>query len=107
MPATAPVYLSVDIDVIDPGMAPGTGTPEVGGWQTRELIRIIRGLESLNLVGADLVEVAPAYDHAEITALAGAQIVYELVSNMVKKGPTLDFTPLYLDQPKAPVRDEL
>lgn len=107
VPATAPVYLSVDIDVIDPGMAPGTGTPEVGGWQTRELIRIIRGLESLNLVGADLVEVAPAYDHAEITALAGAQIVYELVSNMVKKGPTLDFTPLYLDQPKAPVRDEL
>ncbi|KAF5101707.1 hypothetical protein D0Z00_000781 [Geotrichum galactomycetum] len=107
VPATAPVYLSVDIDVIDPGMAPGTGTPEVGGWQTRELIRIIRGLESLNLVGADLVEVAPAYDHAEITALAGAQIVYELVSNMVKKGPTLDFKPLYLDQAKAAVRDEL
>lgn len=94
VPKTAPVYLSVDIDVIDPGMAPGTGTPEAGGWQTRELIRIIRGLEELNLVGADLVEVAPAYDHAEITALAGAQIVYEMVSNMVKKGPKLDVAPL-------------
>lgn len=94
VPKDAPVYLSVDIDVIDPGMAPGTGTPEVGGWQTRELIRMIRGLEDLNLVGADLVEVAPAYDHAEITALAGAQIIYEMVSNMVKKGPKLDVKPI-------------
>ncbi|KAF5095478.1 hypothetical protein D0Z03_001822 [Geotrichum reessii] len=86
VPSNAPVYISVDIDVIDPGMAPGTGTPEVGGWQTRELIRIIRGLEHLNLVGADLVEVAPAYDHAEITALAGAQIIYELKYTVIPKG---------------------
>lgn len=104
VPPGAPVYLSVDIDVLDPGMAPGTGTPEVGGWQTRELIRMIRLLEGLNLVGADLVEVAPAYDHAEITALAGAQLVYEMVSNMIKKGPRLDVAPLRVPGTK---RDEL
>ncbi|CAN6665335.1 hypothetical protein TRVA0_037S00210 [Trichomonascus vanleenenianus] len=86
VPRDDPVYISVDIDVIDPGLAPGTGTPEVGGWLTRELIQIIRGLEGLNLVGADIVEVAPAYDHAETTALAGAQIAYELITNMVKRG---------------------
>ncbi|KAK3682655.1 arginase family-domain-containing protein [Podospora appendiculata] len=82
-----PVYLSVDIDVLDPAFAPGTGTPEPGGWTTRELIRILRGIESLNLVGADVVEVAPAYQGAgEETALAGAQVVYEILSSMVKKG---------------------
>ncbi|KAH8646227.1 arginase family-domain-containing protein [Xylariales sp. PMI_506] len=82
-----PVYLSVDIDVIDPGLAPGTGTPEPGGWTTRELIRILRGIEGLNLVGADIVEVAPAYDNTgETTALAGAQVVYEILTSMVKRG---------------------
>ncbi|KAK3332454.1 arginase family-domain-containing protein [Cercophora scortea] len=82
-----PVYLSVDIDVLDPAFAPGTGTPEPGGWTTRELIRILRGIESLNIVGADVVEVAPAYQGAgEETALAGAQVVYEILSSMVKKG---------------------
>lgn len=82
-----PVYLSVDIDVIDPGMAPGTGTPEPGGWTTRELIRILRGLEGLNVVGADVVEVSPSYDDAgQVTSLAAAQIVFELVTNMVKRG---------------------
>lgn len=91
VPKDGPVYISVDIDVIDPGLAPGTGTPEVGGFLTRELIYLIRKLENLNIVGADLVEVSPAYDHAEITALAGSQIVYELITNMVKKGP-LNFT---------------
>lgn len=83
IPDNAPVYISVDIDVIDPGSAPGTGTPEVGGWSTRELIRILRGIGRLNVVGADIVEVAPAYDHAEVTALAGAQIAYELLTSMV------------------------
>lgn len=87
VPKDGPVYISVDIDVIDPGLAPGTGTPEVGGFLTRELIYLIRKLENLNVVGADLVEVSPAFDHAEITALAGSQIVYELITNMVKKGP--------------------
>jgi agmatinase len=87
MGTEAPVYLSVDIDVIDPGLAPGTGTPEPGGWTTRELIRILRGVEGLNLVGADIVEVSPAYDGVgESTALAGAQVAYEIVTSMVKRG---------------------
>jgi len=82
-----PVYLSVDIDVLDPGLAPGTGTPEPGGWTTRELIRILRGIEGLNVVGADVVEVAPAYDgRGEETALAGAQVVYEILTSVVKRG---------------------
>ncbi|KAK3322484.1 arginase family-domain-containing protein [Apodospora peruviana] len=82
-----PIYLSVDIDVLDPAFAPGTGTPEPGGWTTRELIRILRGIEGLNIVGADVVEVAPAYQGAgEETALAAAQVVYEILSSMVKKG---------------------
>lgn len=82
-----PVYLSVDIDVLDPGLAPGTGTPEPGGWTTRELIRVLRGVEGLNVVGADVVEVAPSYDgRGEETALAAAQVVYEIVTSMVKRG---------------------
>ncbi|KAH7313339.1 arginase family-domain-containing protein [Stachybotrys elegans] len=82
-----PVYLSVDIDVLDPAFAPGTGTPEPGGWTTRELIRILRGIEGLNVVGADVVEVSPAYQNSgEETSLAAAQVVYELLSSMVKKG---------------------
>jgi agmatinase len=75
-----PVYASIDIDVLDPGFAPGTGTPEAGGLSSRELLEVLRGLEGLNLVGADVVEVAPAYDHAEITGIAAAHIVYELLS---------------------------
>jgi agmatinase len=75
----APVYVSVDIDVLDPAHAPGTGTPEPGGLTTRELQLILRGLTGLNLVGADVVEVAPAYDHAELTALAAANVVYEFL----------------------------
>lgn len=75
-----PVYLSVDIDVLDPAHAPGTGTPEPGGLTTRELQFILRGLADLNLVGADVVEVAPAYDHAELTALAAANVAYEFLA---------------------------
>lgn len=87
IPADDPVYLSIDIDVLDPAFAPGTGTPEPGGWTTRELIRILRGIEGLNVVGADVVEVSPAYQGAgEETALAAAQVVYEMLSSMVKKG---------------------
>ncbi|KAJ9647821.1 hypothetical protein H2201_001185 [Coniosporium apollinis] len=82
-----PVYLSIDIDVIDPGLAPGTGTPEPGGWTTRELIRILRGIEDLNVIGADIVEVSPAYDGgSEVTALAAAQIGFEILTSMVKRG---------------------
>ena len=75
-----PVYLSVDIDVLDPAHAPGTGTPEPGGLTTRELQTILRGLDGLDLVGGDIVEVAPAYDHAELTALAAANIAYEYLA---------------------------
>ncbi|KAI5805106.1 agmatinase [Geopyxis carbonaria] len=83
-----PVYLSIDIDTLDPAFAPATGTPETGGWSTRELRAIIRGLEDLNLVGADIVEVAPAYDtNAELTTMAAADVLYEVMSIMVKKGP--------------------
>ncbi|OCK78793.1 Arginase/deacetylase [Lepidopterella palustris CBS 459.81] len=82
-----PVYLSIDIDVIDPGLAPGTGTPEPGGWTTRELIRIIRGIEGLNVVGADIVEVSPAYDGGtEATALAAAQIGFEILTSIIRRG---------------------
>ena len=77
-----PVYVSVDIDVLDPGFAPGTGTPEPGGLSSRELLALLRGLADLPLVGADVVEVAPAYDHAQITALAASHVAYELVSVM-------------------------
>ncbi|OJJ43275.1 hypothetical protein ASPZODRAFT_19678 [Penicilliopsis zonata CBS 506.65] len=82
-----PVYLSVDIDVLDPSTAPGTGTPEPGGWTTREFIRILRGLEKLNIVGADIVEVSPSYDNkGETTALAAAQVAFEIITSMVKAG---------------------
>ena len=81
-----PVYLSFDIDVVDPGLAPGTGTPEPGGWTSREVIAMLRGLEDVNVVGGDVVEVAPAYDGAgEQTALVAAQVVFEVVTSMVKK----------------------
>jgi agmatinase len=81
------VYLSIDIDVLDPGLAPGTGTPEPGGWTTRELIRILRGIQELNIVGADVVEVAPAYDGVgEQTSLAAAQAVFEMITSMVARG---------------------
>lgn len=82
-----PVYLSLDIDVLDPSTAPGTGTPEPGGWTTRELIRILRGVEKLNIVGADIVEVSPSYDNkGETTALAAAQAAFEIITTMVKSG---------------------
>ncbi|GAS98118.1 agmatinase [Mycolicibacterium canariasense] len=75
-----PVYVSVDIDVLDPAHAPGTGTPEAGGMTSRELLNTLRGLIGLDVVGADIVEVAPAYDHAEITGIAAAHVGYELLS---------------------------
>jgi agmatinase len=75
-----PIYVSVDIDVLDPAHAPGTGTPEAGGLTSRELLGIVRGLAGANVVSADIVEVAPAYDHAEITGIAAAHVAYELLS---------------------------
>jgi agmatinase len=77
---SAPLYLSIDIDVLDPAHAPGTGTPEAGGLTSRELLGILRGLAGLPVVGADVVEVSPAYDHAEVTAIAAAHVGYELLA---------------------------
>ena len=81
-----PVYVSVDIDVLDPAFAPGTGTPEAGGLSSRELLEVLRGLDGLNVVGADVVEVSPAYDHAEITGIAASHIIYEILSVLPSQG---------------------
>ena len=75
-----PMYLSIDIDVLDPAHAPGTGTPEIAGMTSRELLGVLRGLAGLNIISADVVEVAPAYDHAELTSLAAATTVFELIN---------------------------
>ncbi|MCR8671668.1 agmatinase [Agrococcus sp. HG114] len=81
----APLYVSIDIDVLDPAHAPGTGTPEAGGLSSRELLRMLRSLAGLRIVGADVVEVAPAYDHAQLTAVAASHVVYELLSAMAPR----------------------
>ena len=86
--ADGPTYVSVDIDVIDPGMAPGTGTPESGGLTSRELLATLRGLAGIDIVGADIVEVAPAYDHAEVTGIAASHVAYDLISLMAPKENT-------------------
>jgi agmatinase len=75
----AATYLSFDIDLLDPAFAPGTGTPEAGGWSSREAIASLRGLKGIQLVAGDVVEVAPAYDHAEITAIAASHLAYEML----------------------------
>lgn len=77
-----PVYVSVDVDVLDPAHAPGTGTPEAGGLTSRELLGTLRALAGRRVLGADIVEVSPAYDHAEITGVAAAHIAYELLAVM-------------------------
>jgi agmatinase len=74
-----PVYVTFDIDCLDPSCAPGTGTPVCGGLTTHQAMSILRGLEGINVVGMDVVEVAPAYDVAEITSLAAAHIAMELL----------------------------
>ena len=74
-----PAYLSFDIDCLDPAFAPGTGTPVVGGLSTARALAILQGIADLNIVGFDLVEVAPAYDHADITALAGASLALQFL----------------------------
>jgi agmatinase len=82
-----PAYLTFDIDCLDPAFAPGTGTPVAGGLSTAQAFAILRGLGSLNIVGMDVVEVAPAYDQAEITAIAAATIAYDqLCLRAIKKG---------------------
>ncbi|KAL4877394.1 arginase family-domain-containing protein [Aspergillus karnatakaensis] len=97
-----PVYLSIDIDVLDPSIAPATGTPESGGWTTRELKRYIKGLEGLNLVGADVVEVSPPYDSAaETTSVAAADLIIDILAAMVKNKKGIS------KPAAAPVKDEL
>jgi agmatinase len=77
--ANLPVYVSLDIDCVDPAYAPGTGTPEVAGLTSREIVGLVRGLRGLPFVGIDVVEVAPAYDSGEITALLAANLVHEFL----------------------------
>ena len=84
-----PVYVSIDIDVLDPAFAPGTGTPEAGGLTSRELLAVLRSLARLNLVGADIVEVAPVYDHAQVTGIAAAHVGYELLSALAARRAAL------------------
>ena len=72
-------YVSFDVDGLDPVYAPGTGTPEVGGITTREAQRLLRGLRGLNLIGGDVVEVAPPFDPSGNTALVGATLMYEIL----------------------------
>lgn len=80
-----PLYVSIDIDVLDPSHAPGTGTPESGGLTSREMIQMLRGIADLNIVGADVVEVSPSYDWAQLTSLAASTLIYELISGFAKK----------------------
>ena len=75
-----PVYISFDVDSLDPGFAPGTGTPEVGGLAPREVLAILRGLRGIDVVGADVVEVAPQYDATTNTAQAAAQVLFTILS---------------------------
>ncbi|MBW8283490.1 MAG: arginase family protein, partial [Rhizobium sp.] len=82
---SAPTYVTFDIDSIDPSMAPGTGTPEVGGFTTREAQQMIRLLEGVDIVGADVVEVAPPFDLAGMTAIAGATMMFELMCVIAAK----------------------
>lgn len=78
--AGKPVYVSFDIDAVDPAFAPGTGTPEVGGFSSYQALQLVRGLKGLNLIGFDLVEVSPPYDHGEITAILASNLVFEFLS---------------------------
>ena len=74
-----PIYLTFDIDCLDPAHAPGTGTPVIGGLTTDKATKLIRGLQGMNIVGMDLVEVAPGYDHADLTALAAATLALDML----------------------------
>jgi len=80
-----PVYVTVDIDSADPAFAPGTGTPEVGGLTSYQLLQLVRGLNGLNLIGFDLVEVSPPFDHSDITAILASNIVFEYLSLLAIK----------------------
>ncbi len=76
---SAPVFLTFDVDGVDPAFTPGTGTPEIGGFTSQQMMALLHRLRGLNLIGADIVEVAPAYDNAGITALFAARVGYEVL----------------------------
>lgn len=78
--ARGPVYVTLDIDAADPAFAPGTGTPEVGGFTSHQLLQLVRGLRGLDLAGFDLVEVSPPYDHGDITAILAANLAFEFLA---------------------------
>jgi len=80
-----PLYVSIDIDSVDPAYAPGTGTPEVGGLSSYQLLQLVRGLHGLDLIGFDLVEVSPPYDHGDITAILASNIAFEYLSLLALK----------------------
>lgn len=80
------VYLSFDIDVFDPGCAPGTGTPDAGGMSSREGLQAARRAALEGLIGMDLVRIAPPYDHADITSLLGARAVMDVLATLVEHG---------------------
>jgi len=84
-----PVFLSFDIDFVDPGFAPGTGTPEVGGPSSRDALRLVRGLRGLDLIGFDLVEVQPQYDHGEVTSLLAGTLLHEFLTLVALNRPAL------------------
>ena len=102
----APIYVSIDIDVLDPAHAPGTGTPEAGGLTSRELLNTLRGLVGLNIIGADIVEVSPPYDHAEITGIAAAHVGYELLSVLACNRRSADAASAQAVNPSHPVTHE-
>ncbi|SUB36861.1 agmatinase [Pasteurella multocida] len=93
-----PVYLTFDIDCLDPAYAPGTGTPVCGGLSTDKALKILRALKDVNIVGMDLVEVSPAYDQSDITALAGATLALEM---LYMQGAKKRLIFLFLEQEKS------
>lgn len=81
-----PVYVSLDIDSVDPAFAPGTGTPEVGGLSSYQILQLVRGLQGFNIVGFDLVEVSPPYDYGDITSILAANLAFEFISLLSLRG---------------------
>lgn len=83
-----PLYVTLDIDAVDPAFAPGTGTPEVGGFTSHQMLQLVRGLADLHVIGGDFVEVSPPYDHGQITSILAANLVFELLSVMALQAAT-------------------
>jgi arginase family enzyme len=81
-------YISFDIDAVDPAFAPGTGTPEVGGFTSYQALQLVRGLAGQRIVGADLVEVSPPWDQSQITPLLAANLIFEILSLMALGSPS-------------------